>query len=246
MDFYIWLNEMARSIAQPLYTLASGINAAGITALLLGMVGATAPCQFTSNSSAMALVTKQMNRKMAWVQTGYFVFGKSLFYMGLGLIAMLFGLTIQDIPLLNGFALQKIAGPLLIIIGIMLIGIIPLRMRMLDKLRERINKSLNGKSSAFGLGVAMGFFFCPTLFGLFFGLVIPKGSFQWTSLADPFFFSIGTAFPLILFTLLISSGARLSMGILPSTFRFHTAFKWLSGSLFVLTGIYETIGYWFI
>lgn len=55
---------------------------------------------------------------------------------------MVFGLTIQDIPLLNGFALRKIAGPLLIIIGIILIGIIPVRMRMLDKLRPIIEREV--------------------------------------------------------------------------------------------------------
>jgi cytochrome c-type biogenesis protein len=246
IDLYMRINEMARSISQPVYTLATGMNVAGVTALLLGMVGATAPCQFTSNSSAIALVTKHISKRLAWVQTGYFVLGKSFVYMGLGILTILFGITIQDIPLLGGFLLQKLMGPVLVLIGFILLGFIPMRINLLDRLREKVNQSLHYKSSAFSLGITMGFLFCPTLFWLFFGLVIPKGSVHWTRMVDPLLFSIGTAIPLILYTSLMSIGTKFASSFLFKTFQIHKALKWLSGGLFVLTGMYETIGYWLI
>ncbi len=245
-EAYVWLNQAAGAISKPIYAFAVGLNVFGVTAFLLGVIGATAPCQLTSNSSAIALVTKNINRKLAWVQTGYFIMGKSLVYIALGVLAALFGMTIQDIPIMNEIFFRQMVCPILIIVGIALLGIIPIRFNVLNRCYTGIKKRMNFKNSALGLGITMGFLFCPTLFWLFFGMLIPKSSAYPFGMMDPLFFSIGTALPLIIFTAFLSAGTILATKVLTKVHVIHTGLKILSAALFILTGVYETISYWLI
>lgn len=245
-EAYVWLNQVAGAISKPIYAFAIGLNVFGVTAFLLGVIGATAPCQLTSNSSAIALVTKNSSRRLAWIQTGYFIMGKSLVYISLGVLAALFGMTIQDIPLINEIFFRQMLGPILIIVGIALLGFIPIRFTGLNRFYLWMKKRLNFKNSALGLGVTMGFLFCPTLFWLFFGMLIPRSSAYALGFMDPLFFSIGTALPLIIFTAFLSAGTVLATKLLTKTNVIHKGLKILSAALFILTGIYETISYWLI
>ncbi|HEY0827029.1 MAG TPA: sulfite exporter TauE/SafE family protein [Bacilli bacterium] len=245
-EAYVWLNQVAGDISKPIYAFAIGLNVFGVTAFLLGVIGATAPCQLTSNSGAIALVTKHISRRLAWIQTGYFIMGKSLVYLSLGVLAAFFGMTIQDIPIINEIFFRQMIGPVLIIVGVALLGIIPIRFAVLNRWYLWIKKRMNFKNSALGLGVTMGFLFCPTLFWLFFGMLIPGSAEYPLGIMDPLFFSIGTALPLIIFTTCLSAGTLLATKVLTKVNVIHTVLKFLSAVLFIFSGIYETVSYWFI
>ncbi|MFC4769590.1 hypothetical protein [Effusibacillus consociatus] len=92
----------------------------------------------------------------------------------------------------------------------------------------------------------MGFLFCPTLFWLFFGVVVPKSGTSSTRFFDPVFFAVGTTIPLLLYTLFLSTGTALLTKVIDRTWSVHRVSKVLSGTMFLLSGIYETISYWLI
>lgn len=246
VEIFIWLSTVAGSMSKPVYVLATSLNIIGLTAFLLGVVGATAPCQLTSNSSAIAFVTKNINIKMAWIQTSYFILGKSVIYSLLGLLMIIFGITIQDIPILNAVLFRQMVGPLMIVIGVALLGIIPIRLTMLTKLYTWMNQRLKPNKTAIGLGITMGFLFCPTLFWLFFGMLIPRASAAHSAIIDPIFFAVGTAVPLILYMLFMSMGTTLAQKMLRTTQTFHKGMKYLSAILFIVSGIFDTINYSFL
>lgn len=246
VELFIWLNGAAGSVSKPIYILATGLNVVGLTAFLLGVIGATAPCQLTSNSSAIALVTKNIQTKLAWEQTFYFIFGKSVVYSLLGLLTILFGITIQDIPILNTIQFRQVVGPIMIVIGIALLGIIPIRLTLLNKFYGWINRRMKPNKTALGLGITMGFLFCPTLFWLFFGMLIPRASTSHTEFVDPIFFAIGTVLPLILYMVFMSIGSNLAHKMLIKSHTFHKCMKYLSAILFIVSGIFDSINYIFL
>ncbi|WP_016991607.1 hypothetical protein [Lysinibacillus boronitolerans] len=63
LQIHVWLSQLANLVAEPIYTLALKLDVWGMKAFLLGLVGATAPCQLTSNSTAVALITYETEKK---------------------------------------------------------------------------------------------------------------------------------------------------------------------------------------
>ncbi len=64
LQIHVWLSQLANLVAEPIYTLALKLDVwGGMKAFLLGLVGgATAPCQLTSNSTAVALITYETEK----------------------------------------------------------------------------------------------------------------------------------------------------------------------------------------
>ncbi|MBO1914296.1 sulfite exporter TauE/SafE family protein, partial [Microvirga sp. 3-52] len=98
-----------------------------VVALLLGLVGAVAPCQLTGNMSAITLYgnrTIQMKDDMGEIL--FFIIGKVAVFSSLGLLVWFFGETFET-SLTDYFPLfRKVIGPLIIVTGLVLIGILKL------------------------------------------------------------------------------------------------------------------------
>jgi cytochrome c-type biogenesis protein len=84
---------------------------------------------------------------------------------------------------------------------------------------------------------------CPTLFWLFFGLTLPLALRSAGGLALPGLFALGTALPLLGFTALVAAGREAS-GVLDRLTRSHRLVSRLSGGVFILAGINDTVTYW--
>lgn len=99
---------------------------------------------------------------------------------------------------------------------------------------------------AFGLGVAYSFTFCPTLFWLFFGLMIPLALISTGGSAFPGLFAVGTALPLIAFTSLLAFGNETSDALIEHLKRSQRMIARIAGAVFILAGINDTLTYWLI
>ncbi|WP_144787673.1 sulfite exporter TauE/SafE family protein [Lysinibacillus fusiformis] len=242
LHIHVWLSQLTNLVAEPIYTLALKLDVWGMKALLLGLVGATAPCQLTSNSSAIALTTYDTGKKR-WLNVGSFITGKSLVYILLGIMFVFIGSTVADIPFVGTTIYQKILGPTLIVIGLAIFGNISLHSTISHRIFQKIQKGLKLKNTSFSFGVAMGFFFCPTLFWLFFGLLLPKenGDFNFI---DPIFFAFGTAVPLIIYVILLTIGEQLLNLVKKSLYSFHNVTRNISAILFICSGLFETLNAW--
>ena len=60
-QWYIILSTANRAVAEPLMTLSNSLGVPIITALLLGLLGATSPCQVTTNASALAMISRRLD-----------------------------------------------------------------------------------------------------------------------------------------------------------------------------------------
>ncbi len=113
---------------------------------------------------------------------------------------------------------------------------------------EALKARLRGEcqASAFLLGIAFSFAFCPTLFWLFFGLTLPLALRSHGGWAFPGLFAVGTTLPL----LAVAAGVALGLGttdsLAGSLTRVHRALRWAAGMLFMLGGLHDTIVYWWL
>lgn len=208
-------------------------------AFLLGIVGTLAPCQLTGNISAITLYGNQSLQKgHAWKHILLFILGKIIAFTTLGLLVWFLGKEIQQILTLYFPWLRKIIGPLLILMGLMLAGIIKGRSFFSIKFIRKQNEV-----GSFLLGFFFSLAFCPTMFVLFFGTLIPLSFSYNYGYLFPIFFSIGTALPIVTLMFIISY-LGLNGALLKKSRKIGKNIQLIAGVLLILVGIHDISLYW--
>lgn len=208
-------------------------------AFLLGVVGTLAPCQLTGNISAITLYGNQSLQKgHAWKHILLFILGKIIAFTTLGLFVWFLGKEIQQILTLYFPWLRKTIGPLLILIGLMLAGIIKSRNFFSIKFIRKQNEV-----GSFLLGFFFSLAFCPTMFVLFFGTLIPLSFSYNYGYLFPTLFSIGTALPIVILLFIISY-LGLNGALLKKSRKIGKNIQLIAGILLILVGLYDTTLYW--
>lgn len=208
-------------------------------AFLLGVVGTLAPCQLTGNFSAITLYGNQSLQKgHAWKHILLFILGKIIAFTTLGLFVWFLGKEIQQILTLYFPWLRKIIGPLLILMGLMLAGVIKSRNFFSIKFIRKQNEV-----GSFLLGFFFSLAFCPTMFVLFFGTLIPLSFSYNYGYLFPTFFSIGTALPIVILMFIISY-LGLNGALLKKSRKIGKNIQLIAGILLILVGLYDTSLYW--
>ncbi|WP_242295250.1 urease accessory protein UreH domain-containing protein, partial [Bacillus cereus] len=188
------ISEWSYQLMSPLMAAANATKSVPLLfSFLLGIVGTLAPCQLTGNISAITLYSNQsLQKEHVWKHILLFILGKIMAFTTLGLLVWFLGKEIQQILTLYFPWLRKMMGPLLILMGLLLSGIIKRRYFFSIKFIRNQNEV-----GSFLLGFFFSLAFCPTMFVLFFGTLIPLSlSFNYGYLF-PTFFSIGTALPIV-------------------------------------------------
>lgn len=243
---YGLLAKLSQIITEPVTIL---IDAFGqyplVVALLLGLLGAVAPCQLTGNMSAITLYgnrTLQMKDNIGEILA--FMAGKIVVFSLLGFFVWLLGESFETSLTAYFPVFRKIIGPVIIVTGLVLLGI--LKLHFLQKLTMRIPMRLrSGKLGSFMLGASFSLAFCPTMFVLFFFWLMPLVVGTSYGLILPAVFGVATSLPLILILLLlwIFDAKRLIMKTGMKAGRIVQRF---AGVFLILIGIVDTITYWAI
>ncbi len=211
-------------------------------AFLLGLVGATAPCQFTGNMGAITIFcNNSLQNKIPWTNIILFILGKIVVFSALGLIVWLIGTEIQGKFTLFIPWLRKFIGPLLILIGLFMIGLIKIRWNI--KMITIPNKIKNTKLGSFLLGVTFTLAFCPTMFILFFVTLMPVVLSTSYGAVLPAVFGLGTSLPL-LFSVFLIWYFELSGTLMKSSRNVGKTIQQLAGCLMIILGILDTLTYW--
>ncbi|MGM2727196.1 urease accessory protein UreH domain-containing protein [Bacillus cereus group sp. Bce005] len=234
------ISEWSYQLMSPLMDVANATKSVPLLfAFLLGVVGTLAPCQLTGNISAVTLYGNQSLQKgHAWKHILLFILGKIIAFTTLGLLVWFLGKEIQQILTLYFPWLRKIIGPLLILMELMLAGIIKSRNFFSIKFIRKQNEV-----GSFLLGFFFSLAFCPTMFVLFFGTLIPLSfSFNYGYLF-PTFFSIGTALPIVILLFIISY-LGLNSALLKKSRKIGRNIQLIAGILLILVGLYDISLYW--
>jgi len=169
-------------------------------AFLLGLMTAISPCPLATNITAIAYISKDIESKKKIFSNGLiYTLGRAISYTLIGLI-LYFGASkfhVSKIFTGNG---EKLLGPLLIIIGILMLDIIKINFPSFGKMSEKIqNKTTKGSSlRALFLGIIFALAFCPYSGVLYFGMLIPMTISSSSGLYLPIIYAIATGLPVII------------------------------------------------
>jgi cytochrome c-type biogenesis protein len=248
LNWYSLLNTVYATVAFPLRELADGIGLPLVSALIFGLMGAASPCQLTTGASALAFVTCETNnRRLVAARAGAYLLGKALVYTVLGLATIVLGrqLAESSIPII--VVARKILGPVMIMLGLYVLGWIPLRFSVGQSLAQWLEgRAGSGVSGSFVLGTAFSIAFCPTLFLLFFGLTIPMALSSPVGVLYPGVFALGMTLPLLGIAVIATVGVRSAQGAMLGAQRIGAVLRPLSALILVLSGLNDTVVYWFI
>ena len=137
---------------------------------------------------------------------------------------------------------EKFLGPVLILIGLIMVGAFPLRFQgsfALTRVAERLGK--RGLTGAFFLGALFALAFCPYSGVLFFGMLVPLTVRSSDAFSIPMLFALGTGIPVMLFTYLLAFSMEKISSWFNAIQKAERIVRYLAGSVFILVGIYYVL-----
>ena len=223
-----------------LQSLLESTNIPIISAFVLGLMTAISPCPLATNITATAYISKNISsKKIVFFSGVLYSLGRAFSYTAIGLI-LFFGASKFHISRFLNQNGEKMLGPLLIIIGLIMLNVIKInflsKFNFSDKLSEKLkNKGLLG---SFLIGLVFALAFCPYSAALFFGMLIPITIASADGLYLPIVFAFGTGLPVLLFTYLLAFSVG-SVGVFYKKIgQIEKSMRLIAGVVFILTGVY--------
>ena len=220
------------------------LNIPVLSALFLGLLTAVSPCPMATNLAAIAYISRRVTDRRYAIMTGtLYTVGRMFSYSVLGILIITAGLEIPGVAsFLQNFG-EKILGPLLIVVGLIMLNI--------DRISFNIGggklSSIGGKVADWGmlggflLGVLFALAFCPYSAVLFFGVLIPLALKTTGGVALPAVFAIGTGLPVLVFGILISTGVAKVSSWLNVAARVEKVTRVVVSIIFIGIGIYYVV-----
>ncbi|MFC2116659.1 aromatic aminobenezylarsenical efflux permease ArsG family transporter [Bacteroidota bacterium] len=229
-----------------LNNLYANTSAPVISAFILGLMTAISPCPMATNITAIGFISKDIETKSRVFYNGLiYTLGRIVSYTTLALI-LFFG---ADQFKVSGLFQQygvKIIGPLLLIIGIFMLGLIKLNFPAFGKLTQKFsNQTHHSYLNVFLLGVLFALAFCPYSGVLYFGILIPLTIKSVSGLYLPLVFAIATGIPVIIIAWIIAYAVSGVGSFYNKIKSFEHWFRRVIALLFIGVGIYYIIAVWF-
>ena len=223
-----------------LQSLLENYNLPILSAFILGLMTAISPCPLATNITATAFISKNIASKRKVFLSGLlYSLGRGFSYTAIGLI-LYFGASKFHIARFFNQNGEKYLGPLLIIIGLVMLNILKLNFLGKSNFQEKLSEKFKNKGvlGSFLIGVVFALAFCPYSGALFFGMLIPMTIASANGLYLPIVFAFGTGLPVILFTYLLAFTAG-KIGVFYNRItKIEKVMRTIAGVVFIITGLY--------
>ncbi len=246
LAWYGWLSGLTQGLVLSLQSLADAIALPAAAAVIFGLIGATSPCQLTTNLGALAYASARPGGRRPIHLALAYVAGKVTVYTLVGAAVVLAGLELRAMSIPVVVAARKALGPLMIVVGLALLGLWRPRFSVGRRLAARLQGGVKGSGvgGAYLLGLVFSLAFCPTLFLLFFGLTLPlalrsAGGWSFAGL-----FAIGSSLPLLAVAALVAAGAGAAERLAGSMRRLERPVRGVAAAVLVVAGLHDTLVYW--
>lgn len=217
-----------------------------LTAFILGLMTAISPCPLATNITAIGYISKDIvNQRKVFVNGLVYTLGRAVSYTAIGLIFFFGASQFEFAGFFQKWG-EKLLGPLLIIIGLFMLGILTLKIPGLGSLTEKMeNKSNSGFWGVLLLGVVFALAFCPYSGVLYFGMLIPMTIGSASGLYLPFIFAVATGIPVIIFAWLLAFSVGSIGNVYNKLKSFELWFRRVVAVLFIGVGAYYIITIYF-
>ncbi len=223
-----------------LQSLLEQYNIPILSALILGLMTAISPCPLATNITATAFISKNITSQRKVFLSGLlYSLGRAFSYTIIGLI-LYFGASTFHIARFFNQNGEKYLGPLLIIIGLIMLNVIKINFLGKSNFQEKLSEKFKDKGllGAFLIGMVFALAFCPYSGALFFGMLIPMSIASADGLYLPIIFAFGTGLPVILFTYLLAFTAGKVGLFYTKITKIEKVMRLVAGVVFIITGLY--------
>ncbi|HLF35798.1 MAG TPA: aromatic aminobenezylarsenical efflux permease ArsG family transporter, partial [Cyclobacteriaceae bacterium] len=176
-----------------------------VSAFVLGLMTAISPCPLATNITAIGFIGKEIeNNKRVFINGLVYTAGRAITYTLLAFIIYIGADQFKLSGLFQKYG-EKILGPLLIVIGFFLLGILTIKFPGLDQLTNRYpEKGIRNYRDVLLLGIIFALAFCPFSGVLYFGMLIPLTISASSGLLLPVVFALATGIPVIIFAWILA------------------------------------------
>lgn len=230
-----WLNSLAQNQEIPL-----------LAAFALGLLTAISPCPLATNITATAYIAKTVTSKRKVLLSGLlYTAGRMFSYTVIGALIYFGASKFQVAKLFQGNG-EKFIGPVMIIIGLIMLDVIKLNFLSKGNLTEKLSEKFKDKGmlGSFLLGLVFALAFCPYSGALFFAMLIPMTLSAAEGLTLPVVFSVGTGLPVILFSFVIAFSMHKLGTYFKAVQKVEKIMRIVAGITFLLTGLYYINIFW--
>lgn len=211
-----------------------------LSAFLLGILTSISPCPLATNITAIAFISSQIKTAKNTMLNGlYYTLGRGISYTLLATL-IYFGLSSFSIAsIFKGWG-DKALGPVLILIGLIMFGVIKIDFGGKSQKLESIKIWLAGKGYIGSLlfGVLFALAFCPYSGVIFFGMLIPLIVGSSESLLLPPLFALGTGLPVVIFSILIAFSLEKVGRAFHVAQKIEKITRYLAATVFIAIGLY--------
>jgi len=213
-----------------------------LTALWLGILTSISPCPLATNVAAISFLAKKITHPFFVLLSGIaYTFGRMITYAVLGFILINSIFSIPQVAQFLQKYMGKALGPILIVTGLILLGVIKINFPGLSLSQKHHNKLAEaGAPGAFLLGAIFALAFCPVSAALFFGSLIPLALQSKFGVILPFIYGIGTGLPVLVFAIAIAMGVTSLSRWFNKLTKLEYYMRIVTGAIFILVGIYYT------
>jgi cytochrome c biogenesis protein CcdA len=212
-----------------------------ISALLLGLLTAVAPCPMTINITAMGYIGKDISRRQQVFSNGvFYTLGTISAYTGLALVLYLGADQFRVSTLFQQYS-EWIIGPLLLLIGISMLGLFRIDFPAMSRLTSRFQSRKSFRSwDSYLLGLVFALAFCPYSGMLYFGMLMPL-VIATSSPGLSLVYSLAAGIPVVIFAWLLAFTVSGVGKLFNSLKSFEFWFRKVLALLFTGIGIYYII-----
>ncbi|MBN1570205.1 MAG: sulfite exporter TauE/SafE family protein [Acidobacteria bacterium] len=210
------------------------------SAFWLGILTSISPCPLATNIAAVSFISRNLgsSKKALWSGLLYAV-GRMLTYVAIAVLAVASLLSLPEVSFFLESNMHKIIGPLLIVVGILLLDVIPISFSA-----SFVSKSVQEKAGKWGLwgsgllGIIFALTFCPLSAALFFGSLIPLAIDGKSAVMMPSIYGLGTAIPVVAFALVMVFSMKSIGKIFDKLTQIEKWVRKITAVVFIGAGIY--------
>jgi len=231
------LGELAMELSQ-------GSSIPLISAFLIGILVSVSPCPLATNVTAIAYIGRRAGeRRYAVTAASLYTLGRMFSYSIIGVLIIIVGLGVAGISTLLQSIGERWLGPLLIVVGLLLVFIDKLPfVRGGNKLNDIGSRVADwGIIGGFLLGALFALAFCPFSAVLFFGVLIPLALKSAAGFLLPPAFAIGTGLPVLFLGIFLSFGVGRVTSWINAINRIQPAIRIAVSVIFIGVGIYYMV-----
>ena len=216
------------------------------TAFILGLMTAISPCPLAANITAIGYISKDIvNQRKDFINGLVYTLGRAISYMLIGLLFYFGASQFEFAGFIQEWG-EKLLGPLLIIIGLFMLGVLKLNIFGIGFLTKKMeNKSGGGFWGVLLLGIVFALAFCPYSGVLYFGMLMPMTISSATGMYLPLFFAIAIGIPVIIFAWPIASSVGSIGNVYNKLKTFEIWFRLIIAVLFIVVGGYHIFTIYF-